>query len=246
VSFPLDDDLARWEAGDLSLDDLRRRHPGEDVDALLALHGRLLALAEEPTPDAAAAWAVAMPTVFGPPAAPRRRRRSRRAVVAASIAAFLAVPTVSYAAAPEAVRSVVREVRDLLPGLPDTDDDGPTGGGTDARAGTPRGATTTTTTAPAVSPVPAAPGGPAEPTDDRSDDDRSGISGDDATGAQPDSDADDGTETDLPAVQVDDVPAAEADDPVEEDGEPTATTAPDEDRDSIGEPASAEVDAQDD
>lgn len=106
-------DLARWQAGELSAAELRQRHPAADVDVALAAHARLLALADTPVPDAGAAWsrvAASLPTR----GAPSRPRRLRRPVVAAIVAAVLAGPAVSYAAAPDAVRSGIRQVVDLF------------------------------------------------------------------------------------------------------------------------------------
>ena len=115
-------DLARWEAGELTADELVRRHPGPEVGAMLALHGQLSQLVDAPTPDPAAAWAVVGAALPARAETVRARRGPRRSVVAAIVVSVLAVPAVSYAAAPDTVESVVREVRDLLPG---TNGDGP-------------------------------------------------------------------------------------------------------------------------
>lgn len=115
-------DLSRWETGELSLVELEARHPGHDVGALVGVHARMAALTDEPVPDPEPAWA-ALSTVLeaGPRAGTRRRQPSRRRLVAAIVAATIAMPAVSYAAAPEAVRAVARHVTDLLPGTDDAD-----------------------------------------------------------------------------------------------------------------------------
>jgi hypothetical protein len=112
-------DLARWEAGDASLDDLARRHPRADVAALTALRTRLSHLGDAPSPDPAVAWASVASRLTDREVAAPRSRRLRRPMVVAIIAATLAVPTVSYAA-PDAVRSTWRKVADLVPGLDDS------------------------------------------------------------------------------------------------------------------------------
>ncbi|HUP68436.1 MAG TPA: hypothetical protein VM142_01350 [Acidimicrobiales bacterium] len=121
-------DLGRWEAGELSLVELEARHPGHDVGALVGVHARMAALTDEPVPDPEPAWAALSAALAAHPrAATRRRPPSRRRFVAAIVAAMIAVPAVSYAAAPEAVRAVARHVTDLLLRADDVapDDDGP-------------------------------------------------------------------------------------------------------------------------
>lgn len=125
-------DLGRWEAGELSLVELEARHPGHDVGPLVGFHARMAALTREPVPDPEPAWAVLSAVLAAHPrAATRRRPPSRRRFAAAIVAAMIAMPAVSYAAAPEAVRSIARHVTDLLPGGDDADpvapdDDRPT------------------------------------------------------------------------------------------------------------------------
>jgi hypothetical protein len=119
MSRSLRDDVAAWQAGVLSADELRARHPGAEVESALAAHGALAALAAAPVPDADQAWsrlAATLPTQL----APRASRRFRRPVVAAVLAGVLAGPAVSYAVAPDAVRSGIRQVTDLFT---DRDDD---------------------------------------------------------------------------------------------------------------------------
>lgn len=124
-------DLGRWETGELSFVELEARHPGHDVGSLVGVHARMAALTDEPVPDPEPAWAVlSMVLVAHPRAANRRRPPSRRRFVAAIVAAMIAMPAVSYAAAPDAVRAVARHVTDLLPGADHADpvapdDEGP-------------------------------------------------------------------------------------------------------------------------
>lgn len=112
-------DLARWEAGEASLDDLTRQHPHADLAALTALPTRLSHLGDAPTPDPTVAWASVATRLTARDVAAPRARRLRRPVVVAVIAAALAVPTVSYAA-PDAVRTTWRKVTDLIPGVDDS------------------------------------------------------------------------------------------------------------------------------
>lgn len=116
-------DLGRWETGELSLVELEARHPGHDVGSLVGVHARMATLTGQPVPDPESAWAV-LNTVLAahPLTATRRRPPKRRRFVAAIVGAMIAMPAVSYAAAPDAVRAVARHVTDLLPG---TDDAGP-------------------------------------------------------------------------------------------------------------------------
>lgn len=114
-------DLGRWETGELSLVELEARHPGHDVGALVGVHTRMARLTDEPVPDPEPAWAVLSTALAAHPRATRRRQPSRRRFVAAIVAATLAMPGLSYAAAPDAVRAVARHVTDLLPGAEGAD-----------------------------------------------------------------------------------------------------------------------------
>lgn len=126
----LADDLGRWEKGELSLVELEARHPGHDVGALVGVHARMVALTDQPVPDPEPAWAVLSTALAAHPrVATRRRQPSRRRLVAAIVAAMIAMPAVSYAAAPDAVRAVARHVTDLLPGADDADPVAPIGDG---------------------------------------------------------------------------------------------------------------------
>lgn len=119
----LEEDLARWEADLLSLQELEARHPGEDVRGLVDLWVRLQAEGQRPAPDPAAGWAALEPLLeprAGAVVPLWRRRAVRRAVVLAA-AAVLGVGAVAYAAGPEGLRrevngTVVRIVQFLEPG----------------------------------------------------------------------------------------------------------------------------------
>ncbi|MBI3648741.1 MAG: hypothetical protein HY240_08335 [Actinobacteria bacterium] len=99
------DDMSSWEAGDLPLEELERRHSGDGVRGMIALHERMSAVAAEPVPAPAEGW----PEVQRRLSARPTSGRARRVVVGALVAAVL---TASVAAAsPDAVKSVVDQVR---------------------------------------------------------------------------------------------------------------------------------------
>lgn len=213
------DDVACWQAGELSEDELRRRHPGSEVDDALAAHARLLAWAQAPVPDPALAWpqvAAALPAQ-----GPRRSRRLRRPAVAAIVAAVLASPAVSYALAPDAVRSGIRQVADLF-----TD-------GRDDRRRPDVGAESDDTT---VTPGPGAT--PRRPTPlpiaDSSDPDASERYD---PAHDPSTDGDDPTDDDTPDHDDPDTdePDENAPEPLED---PDGTEEPTDDADRAGEPVS--------
>ena len=110
MSGRLDEDLARWEAGELSLPELENRHPEGYVRELLSLHDRLVDLTVEETPDPEPGW-VAMRPRLRPRRVPNRwirvgRRAHRPAVFAA--AAVMLAGGLAFAAEP--VRQVVARV----------------------------------------------------------------------------------------------------------------------------------------
>jgi hypothetical protein len=115
MSERLDEDLARWEAGELSLRDLEDRYPEGYVRELLSLHDRLVDLTVEETPDPEPGW-VAMRPRLRPRRIPNRwirigRRAHRPAMVAA--AAVLLAGGLAFAAEP--VRQVMARVfRDVV------------------------------------------------------------------------------------------------------------------------------------
>jgi hypothetical protein len=131
MNHKLDRDLERWGTGELSLEQLQHLHPRQDVAALTGVHTALTSLLEAPVPDAEAAWSRMASQLPARPSVAVRSRRLRRPAIVAIMAGVLAIPTVSYAAAPDAVRSAVRTVTDLIPGVNndgahhDKDDDGP-------------------------------------------------------------------------------------------------------------------------
>jgi len=101
------EDLSAWERNELSMAELERNHPGEPVDALLGLHRSLSAVATEPVPDDAIAWARVRERLDA--RRPRVTGRLRRAAIVGAAAALL---TGSAAlAAPGAVQAVVNGVR---------------------------------------------------------------------------------------------------------------------------------------
>lgn len=215
----LDHDLARWEAEEITLEEVARRHPGASISAVTGLHARLTSLADAPSPDPSAAWtAVTKRLPTGPPTA--RSRRLRRPVIAALVASLLAIPTVSYAAAPDAVRSAVRRVADLFPGT----DDARGGEGVDDDI------TPTTASEPSGGdPDPSSGPHPGTTADDDDGDSDAGDSDDDddpAVGGSegdttPNEVDDDGTE-DQP-VEAEDHESSDSDDPDEID-DPTTRT----------------------
>jgi hypothetical protein len=115
MSERLDEDLARWEAGELSLRELEDRYPEGYVRELLSLHDRLVDLTVEETPDPEPGW-VAMRPRLRPRRIPNRwirigRRAHRPAMVAA--AAVLLAGGLAFAAEP--VRQVMARVfRDVV------------------------------------------------------------------------------------------------------------------------------------
>ena len=110
MSERLDEDLARWEAGELSLRELEDRYPEGYVRELLSLHDRLVDLTVEETPDPEPGW-VAMRPRLRPRRVPNRwirvgRRAHRPAVFAA--AAVMLAGGLAFAAEP--VRQVMARV----------------------------------------------------------------------------------------------------------------------------------------
>jgi hypothetical protein len=118
MSGRLDEDLARWEAGELTLPELEDRYPDGDVRELVTLHDRLVDLTAEETPDPQPGW-VAMRTRLPPRRIPNRLarvgRRAHRPAVVAAVAAVLA-GGFAFAAEPvrEAVSRVLGDVIELI------------------------------------------------------------------------------------------------------------------------------------
>jgi hypothetical protein len=127
----LAEDLAAWEAGEVSLEEIEARRPGLEVRTLVDLHERLRALTVVATPDPETSWASLsgmLPgrdtqAVVAPHAArgsvemvsPANRRHVRRTLVAA-IAAVMLLGSAALAA-PGAVRAGVDVVRGAVESL---------------------------------------------------------------------------------------------------------------------------------
>lgn len=116
-----DEDLARWEAGELSIDELATAYPDEDVRGIASVHAAFAGIAREPVPDASASWERLGARL---PARARVGRARRRAIVIGLAAAMLMGSAIAYAAAPSGVRGVVRTIvnvfRDEQPAAPPT------------------------------------------------------------------------------------------------------------------------------
>jgi hypothetical protein len=97
----LDRDLARWEIGEISPEELERLHPDAAVTALVALHERLSTIAHQGVPDAEAAMERMLQRL--PDRAPPQRRGSRVLLLAAAAVLL----TASMAVAVPGVRSGV-------------------------------------------------------------------------------------------------------------------------------------------
>ncbi|MDP9326725.1 MAG: hypothetical protein M3P10_00795 [Actinomycetota bacterium] len=98
----LDRDLGRWEAGEISPEELKRLHPDTAVETLVALHERLSAIADEGAPDAEAAMERMLRQL--PDRARPAQRRSSRVLLLAAAAVLL---TASMAVAMPGVRDGV-------------------------------------------------------------------------------------------------------------------------------------------
>jgi hypothetical protein len=98
----LDRDLARWEIGEISPDELERLHPDAGVAAMVALHERLSTIAQEGVPDAEAAMERMLQQL--PDRARPAQRRSSRVLLLAAAAVLLSA---SMAVAMPGVRSSV-------------------------------------------------------------------------------------------------------------------------------------------
>jgi large repetitive protein len=119
MSRRFDEDLSRWERGEISLTDLAARHPDQDVFGLASLYLRLATAGREPTPDPEDGWDAVRVGLLEP--SPRRvhpgRRWRARPVVAA---AALVILTTGIALAVEPVRrgvtSFLREAAGVVAG----------------------------------------------------------------------------------------------------------------------------------
>jgi hypothetical protein len=93
MSERLDQDLARWEEGEISFDEVAARHPVQDARELRRLRDRLAALATEPTPEPDRGWAALKEHLADRrPGVLRRvgRRAYRPVLVAAAVMLFTA------------------------------------------------------------------------------------------------------------------------------------------------------------
>lgn len=98
----LDLDLARWEAGEITPQELERLHPQASIGALISLHDRLSTIADEPVPDTEPAMERMLAQL--PERASRAPRRGSRVLLLAAAAVLL---TASMAVALPALRSSV-------------------------------------------------------------------------------------------------------------------------------------------
>lgn len=98
----LDLDLARWEAGEITPQELERLHPQASIGALISLHERLSTIADEPVPDTEPAMERMLAQL--PERARRAPRRGSRVLLLAAAAVLL---TASMAVALPGVRSSV-------------------------------------------------------------------------------------------------------------------------------------------
>ena len=113
----LEHDLERWEAGEVSLPELERAHPGTRVAGLAALHDRLSELAAEPVTMNEGALQGLLAGLPVRESDGRRPRRTRRAILLAVAAAVL-MSSVALAApgVREGMVSLTHNVGRLLTG----------------------------------------------------------------------------------------------------------------------------------
>ncbi len=98
-----DEDLTRWERGEISLSDLAARHPNQDVFGLAGLYLSLATAGRESTPDPEEGWDAVRVGLLDP--APRALHRGRRWMTRSVMAAAaLTVLTAGLALAVEPVR----------------------------------------------------------------------------------------------------------------------------------------------
>ena len=107
----LDDDLARWEAGAVTVDDLMARHGEAGVSGLLIAHRHLSQLADTPTPDPYVAWMRVVATL--PPRAPRWGR-VRKLIAGGVAVGVIGVPSMAFAASSGPLHDVVQHLGTLF------------------------------------------------------------------------------------------------------------------------------------
>lgn len=98
----LDLDLARWETGEISSEELERLHPHSAIAPLVTLHERLSAITEEPVSDAEDEMERMLQQLPG-----REQRGGRRSSRVLLLAATAVLLTASMAVAMPGVRSGV-------------------------------------------------------------------------------------------------------------------------------------------
>jgi hypothetical protein len=101
----------RWEAGDMSAEDLARAHPGEGVDELLALHERMSTIAAEPVPLDEAALQRFLAKL---PDRARPRRRYRSVLLAAAAVLLMGSMAVAVPGVQRGVTAVTHGVGRFL------------------------------------------------------------------------------------------------------------------------------------
>lgn len=104
-------DLARWERGDLGVDDLAARHPGGGAVELAETHTWLTFLTSEPSGDRGPDWETVAARLGEREDEVRERRAVPvRRIVAAFVAGTVMAPASAFAARSDAVRDVTEGV----------------------------------------------------------------------------------------------------------------------------------------
>jgi VCBS repeat-containing protein len=109
----LEENLARWERGEISPGELASRHPEDNTADIVSLYARLTALASLDTPDPTPGWNAVRARLQDRPARTlrRRRRRVHRPIV---VAAAIVVLIGGVAVASEPVRRGAGRILDGL------------------------------------------------------------------------------------------------------------------------------------
>ena len=239
----VDEDLTRWEAGALTVDDLMARHGEAGVGGLLGAHRHLSQLTDTPTPDPHVAWTRVVAAL--PPRAPRWAR-VRKLIAGGVAVGVIGVPSMAFAASSGPLHDVVQHLGTLFgddpPDLAPPGDRGPgVARPVQRERSEPRNATTTSTSVtpdtapvavvePATTVPPSEAPGPGEQSDEP-----------DANAPAPDSDDSQGEDESEPTT----VTTAEDEDHGDGggDGESvTATTTADDEHGGHGDRSSAPPD----
>ena len=119
----LPEDLIAWEKGRLSLTELKRRHPGPEVDEILDVRDRLISIDDAVTPPA---WASVQKRLAERPLRPiaRLRAAAARPLVIGAAASVLGT-SVAAAAGVDPISRGVRAVWRDVTGIFQEGDDGP-------------------------------------------------------------------------------------------------------------------------